>query len=352
MKFYKNPKDRQTEDGLVRFTVEEDNIYRLRFGFTTPTIGPVMTRETAGAAFTPYDLLSPLVPRNVQSTTDAIHRDKSLIIPTGPAPSDATGVDQRLPDDPPTNVAAYKDLFSRYHVSAVEYFFKFFNYEDFDLVVGITVLPLSVVISEDGSGGLVKVNSEEFGNDVYFDPRQSDSRFVTLATKQNTIFGKLPAGRPTGLQAKIADQGGELAAQALHMNPGVATISQKVPLTKIYKALSTEGGFDGDYDVTKVSGDYADPPVRPDGAAGQTEAGVVVWLWVCNEQAYFEDMQGTAADSDDHFNGLHFEGWGSACNDWTAKVAVHPKVELICHLHDPIVNAIPTATAPDIIQAS
>jgi hypothetical protein len=352
MKYLENPKDREIEDAMVQFTVEEENIYRLRFGFTTATTGPANTHQMAAAAFTPYNLLYPLVPNNVQSTTMALHRDKSLMLPTGPAPSDTTGVDMLLPSNSPTNVSAYEHLYERYHVSAVDYTFKLFNYEDFDCVVGITVLPLSCIISKDASGSLVKVNTEDFGNDVYFDPRQSDNRFVNMITKQNTIMGRLPAGTPTGTMARTGDVGAEPGADQLHIKPGTATITQHVGMTRLYEAMSREGGFEGVYDVEEVSGDYGSTISYPDGANGFTEAPVVVWLWVCNEQAYFEYMGGTAADTDDHYNGLSHEGWGTACNNWTAKIAVHPKVDITTRLFDPIADTIPVTTAPDVTQAS
>ncbi len=345
-----NPALRDNRDARFTCKVEEDSVYRMRFSdIDAVTTGPEITPITASFAVTPHNLKFPFRPWNVQVTGGAYDNTLSLMYPTGPNPADAALTNMQVPVNSPTGIAKYDQMYTRYQVEHVDYDITVFNYEDMDLIFGITVLPLQVVTDIADDGTIRSFDMEDFGNDSYFLPSASTgSRLEDLRTKQNTTMGRIPAAQGSTFIGQTADSGVDHSDFTSHVKPGIAVVSKKIHLTKILMAMAREAGEDG-WDTDAYSGVFS-TFAEPEAAV---KAPVVVWFWCCPQNAFFQDNQGTSTDGDDHWNGLHTENWGSgAVKNWTGKVAIRPSCSIGVRLYDPIITNFPDSGVVDVITAS
>lgn len=336
VKYLQNPADHFAEDAIVRFTHDDDAIFRSKFNFSTATTAPVITKATSAFQLSPWSLKTPFLSPNKAS-------DESLVFPTGPAPDDGTiPTDMRMPNRGAFSVGHYAPSYSRYLVLETDYTFTIFNYEEFPLVVGYEILPLQIVHSADAT--LDKTVMTEYGHEPELG--LNTLRLMEIAARDNVRLGMIPAGQGSVRMSATAAQGASADANSLHVTPGIGTVSFKVKNRDILEAMAKVR--QGTYDVDQYIGSYADPPGEP--AFAIAEQPYAVRVFMCPRNAHYEDFQGTAADTDDHFTGLHYEGWGTAAQDWTAKVAIKPSCVQKVRLLDPTIPERPTTTDPDSVQ--
>lgn len=350
MRFLPNPRLQVVDDAMVQFTMQDEALFRMRFATNTATTGVVQTDQTAIAVFTPHEPLLPGQPSKVShdgTPSNATQTNAmSLIHPTGPAPADATGADLRFVDNPNINYDTYADQYTRCLPIKTDYNFKIYNYQDFPILVGITVLLTQVVVGTDESGVPDEtVLATDYGNDTFGNMDDFKAvRLVEFKSLQNTKMGVVPAGQYTGGHAKVAGQGSTTSGDALHMNPGIGTVQETVHTFDIMKKMAMASGESG-FDIDHYAAAY------PGGASACLIAPLVVILWVCPATETNQELfDGTAADTDDHWNGLTFEGWGTACDDWTGKIFVEPIIHTTMRLFDPKVVDGYDAGDPDTIQ--
>lgn len=351
VRFLENPRFQNIQDAIVWMDTEELNYYRLRFNTAASGFTMGGHAQTAGAVFTPHQILEAGMPIDLEGDTGEGPFDKALMHPAGNLPDDVRTSSER--DSAilnPINHTAFNTMYDRMINLATKYSFKIYNYEEHPIIVGITVQVLEVCVGKDTAGVRQIVNGEDFGNDAY--QNILNLPLYQLKKLQNTVIGVIPKAQMTGAIARTATTtGADIVGEEMHMNPGVGIISKTVNVHQIMTDLAKSAGHDG-YDVLNYS---APTSTFVSGATRETGEGapIAVWLWAAAPNTLHEIMGGVITDSLHHGHGLTIEGFTSmTALSWTGKIFVEPRFRHKVKLFDPKVLQELDNITVDLVQAS
>lgn len=378
VEFLRNPANLAPKEALVTFSHEDLHLFRPRFSFTTATTAPVITRAGCSFYLNPMSLTSPLTAPRESSSTGAARYGTSLVYPTGPAPTDAiadgTGGAVGSPKDfiipetsftpviddatTVTNRGAYNQVhygnsYLRHFVESTTYRFEIHNYEDVPLICGYEILPVRLTTHVDSAGDPQYQSMVDWGAEVPV--ALNTLRLDEVRARENVVVASVPPGMATGrMVATTTTTGASADAKLLHVNPGKGYMEFTVHNRRILNEMARSAyfndpsmTFDADFHCgaygTSVS-DCTDAQVLI--SDGYTPFSVQVFFFA--PDSWYTDFQGTSATADDHWNGLHYEGWGTTSLDWAAKINIKPRCTQLVRLLDPVIPGRPTTTDPDI----
>lgn len=362
VKFLMNPHNVTPQEAITTFSHEDDPIMRMRFNFTDATTDTIADRRTASCTLYPESLAAPFMQPNKLASEVS---DKSLCYPIGPAPTDAvrnaafSTSDLRVPNRLPYNVGYYSYQYARYLVLSTTYRFVVENYEDFPIVFGYEILPRVIIHNMEISTDVSQMSA--YGSEIPVD--LNSLRLEEIRARDNVVVGTVPASSGSIRIARTTGAGAGTADTDLHVTPGKAVIEFTVDLARIYKDMARTGkpGLNfPDFDIEAYIGQYSsaegtpavlNPAYMDKSGYGAPFSPVSVQMFACAENTWYTDFQGTAATGNDHFNGLHNEGWGTACKNWTQKVNIRPRCTQKVLLLDPYVYEKPPSALPDVNPA-